>query len=464
MTVTDITETRLQREALEQRAEFDALTRLPTRARVMRVLDEAMRASARDGFVLAVCCVDLDHFKSFNDRCGRDIADQLLVELTHRLQRSLRSGRHWADAAGRLGGDEFVLLLRVASRDEARLAVERVLRVVAHPISLAGAGDAIGVTASVGATLYPPDNCDAETLLRHASHAIYSAKQGGGNMALFFDSEHNRRAHARAAAIGRVQQGLERDELMLVYQPKVDLRSGTLLGVEALLRWNHPQHGLIGPAEFLPLIERTTLAADVGDWVLARALDQAEQWQRQGLAIGVSVNVSARQLQHGDFAARLSELLARHPSELAARLELEVLETAALADIVRTGALMDRCRSMGVRFALDDFGTGYSSLSYLKRLPVDVLKIDRSFVHDMLTDAEDNAIVEGVIALAMRFGCQVVAEGVESPVQARRLVELGCVVGQGLGIAAAMPRPDLLAWARSAQSRPIDAALALSHP
>jgi diguanylate cyclase (GGDEF)-like protein len=395
-----------------------------------------------------VCYLDLDHFKPVNDRYGHAAGDGLLVELAQRLRGALRSSGTWSDVAARLGGDEFVLLLRAGTLEEARLAVERVLRVIAMPYVIDANAETVQVTASVGATLYPLDRSDPDTLLRHADHAMYGAKQSGRNGYLFFDPEHSRRTEERVMAIGRVQEALDNHELVLHYQPKVDMRRGVVVGVEALLRWNHPEHGMIAPLQFLPLIEHTGLSARVGDWVLEQALDQLAHWQRMGLDLSVSVNVSARHLQEPDFAQRVAELLARHTRPLGARLELEVLETAALADVAYTSSLMERCRLLGLRFALDDFGTGYSTLTYLKRLPVDVLKIDRSFVHNMLEDRQDLAIVEGVIGLARTFGCVVIAEGVESPAQARLLIELGCDIGQGLGIAAAMPATDVFRWVR----------------
>jgi EAL domain-containing protein (putative c-di-GMP-specific phosphodiesterase class I) len=372
----------------------------------------------------------------------------LLAELAGRLRSALRSRESWVDAAARLGGDEFVLLLRAGTLEEARLAVERVLRVVALPYVIDPAQDPVQVTASMGATVYPIDRSDADTLLRHADHAMYGAKQSGRNGYLFFDPEHRRLTEERVMAIGRVQEALDQQEFLLYYQPKVDMKSGRVLGFEALLRWEHPSQGLIAPMQFLPLIENTGLSSRIGDWVISQALEHLSQWRRDGLDISVSVNVSARHLQEADFAQRLSELLARHSDPLAPYLELETLETAAHADIEATSALLARCRGIGVRFALDDFGTGYSTLSYLKRLPVDVLKIDRSFVHHMLDDAQDLAIVEGVIGLARTFGCVVVAEGVESPAQARTLLELGCDIGQGTGIAAPMPAAQVAGWVR----------------
>ena len=448
LVISDITEQRQQRDRLERQAHFDELTRLPNRARLMEMLSEAMTAADADGHLLTVCYLDLDRFKPVNDRFGHAAGDRLLVELAGRLRSALRSNEVWSDAAGRLGGDEFVLLLRATTMEESRLAVERVLRVVAQPYVIDPSVDPVQVTASMGATVYPIDRSDADTLLRHADHAMYGAKQAGRNGYQFFDPENRRRNEERVMAIGRVQEALDKSEFTLHYQPKVDMRRGVVLGLEALVRWDHPQHGLIAPMQFLPLIENTGLSSRVGDWVLGQALEHLAVWRRAGHDISVSVNVSARHLQEPDFALRLSELLARYPDAPATALELEVLETAAHADIEATSALLARCRAIGVRFALDDFGTGYSTLTYLKQLPVDVLKIDRSFVHHMLDDAQDRAIVEGVIGLARTFQCVVVAEGVESPAQARTLLEMGCNIGQGTGIAAPMPAALVSAWIR----------------
>ncbi len=448
LVISDITQQKQQREQLERQAHFDELTRLPNRNRLTHELDEAMRAADRDACLLVVCYLDLDRFKPVNDHYGHAAGDRLLVELATRLRSALRRRDEWEDCAARLGGDEFVLLLRAGTLEEARLAVERALRVVSQPYVIAPGQDAVQVTASMGATVYPIDHSDADTLLRHADHAMYGAKQSGRNGYLFFDPEHRRRTEERVMAIGRVQEALDQHEFVLHYQPKVDMRGNRVLGFEALLRWEHPTQGIIAPLQFLPLIENTGLSSRIGDWVIAQALDHLSQWRRNGLDFSVSVNVSARHLQEPDFAMRLSELLARHREPLAHHLEIEMLETAAHADIETTSALVARCQGIGVRFALDDFGTGYSTLTYLKRLPVDVLKIDRSFVHHMLEDPQDRAIVEGVIGLARTFTCTVVAEGVESPAQARMLMDLGCDIGQGTGIAAPMPPEQVAPWVR----------------
>lgn len=448
LALADITQAQAQRAQLERQAHSDELTGLPNRARLAQMLREAMLASEREGFLLTICYLDLDHFKPVNDRFGHEAGDRLLVDLAERLRRSLR---HWAsgdDAVARLGGDEFVLLLRTATLEEGRHAVERVMRNVSQPYGLAVGAGPVSVTASIGATVYPIDKADADTLLRHADHAMYGAKQAGRNGYLFFDAEHDRRTEQHFEALGRVQDALDAAQFTLYYQPKVDMRLGRVLGVEALLRWKHPQHGVIAPAQFLPLIEHTGLSARLGDWVLQQGIEQLAKWQRMGLDMTVSVNISARHLQEPLFAKRLAGLLARHTTPVGHRLIIEVLETAALADVEYTCALMEECRELGVRFALDDFGTGYSTFTYLKRLPLDFLKVDRSFVHNMLADRQDLAIVEGVIGLSETFGCKVVAEGVETADQAQRLIELGCDVGQGNGIAEAMPVEQVYAWVR----------------
>jgi diguanylate cyclase (GGDEF)-like protein/PAS domain S-box-containing protein len=457
LVLSDISEQHAQRAQLQRQAHLDELTRLPNRAHLSALMAEAMRDADRDGDLLVVCCLDLDRFKSVNDRFGHQAGDRLLADLAARLSSTLRSREHATDRAARLGGDEFVLLLRAGTLGEARLAVERVLRVLAQPTVIDPAVEPLLVTASMGLTVYPIDRSDADTLLRHADHALYGVKQKGRNGYAFFDPEQRRLSEERERDIGRVQLALDQQELVLHYQPKVDMRSGRVCGVEALLRWTHPANGLVPPSQFLPLIEHTGLSSRIGDWVIAQALEHLGAWRRKGLELSVSVNVSARHLQEPDFSQRLAELLARHAEPLAAWLEIEVTESAAHADIDATSALLARCRALGVRIALDDFGTGYSTLTYLKRLPVDVLKIDRSFVDQMLDDVQDRAIVEGVISLAGTFGCTVVAEGVEHAAQAHALLAMGCALGQGNGIAAPMPAAEVDGWVRHYQGMGLDA-------
>ena len=448
LAVTDITHVRQQLEQLHRQTHFDELTRLPNRVRLAQMLQTAMDTSRREDSLLTVCYLDLDHFKPVNDRFGQEAGDRLLLELANRMRRSLRSWAGGNDVVARIGGDEFVLLLRTATLEESRHAVERLLNQLCEPYDTGFGGETslVVITASIGATVFPLDGADADTLLRHADHAMYGAKQAGRNGYLFFDAEHDRRAEARFVALGRVQEALDANEFVLHYQPKVDMQSVQVLGVEALLRWEHPEQGMVSPAQFLPLIENTALSTHVGNWVLQQGIDQLARWLRLGLDITVSVNVSARHLQEPLFAQHLAALLSRHDASVARHLIIEILETTALADVDYTCGLMEECRALGVRFALDDFGTGYSTFTYLKRLPVDMLKIDRSFVTNMLSDRQDLAIVEGVIGLSQTFGCSVVAEGVETREQAQRLIEIGCAIGQGNGIAAAMPADEVPAW------------------
>ena len=449
LALADITQSRQQIVQLQRQAHFDELTGLPNRVRLTQLLLEALATSERDGSLLTVCYLDLDHFKPVNDQFGHYAGDQLLLKLAERLRRSLRTSANGDDVVARIGGDEFVLLLRAASVEESRLAVERMLHIVGLPFGLSIGDAPVAVTASIGATVFPLDNADAETLLRHADHAMYGAKQAGRSGYQFFDAERDRLAEARFVELGRVQEALDAQEFCLHFQPKVDMRDGRVLGVEALLRWNHPEQGLLTPAHFLPLIEHTGLSTAVGDWVLGQGIEQLARWQSIGLDLTVSINVSSRHLQEPMFARNLADLLASQRTPVADRLILEVLETTALADIDFTCGLMEECRALGVRFALDDFGTGYSTLTYLKRLPLDMLKIDRSFVINMLNDRQDMAIVEGVIGLSQTFGCTVVAEGVETLEQAQALIEIGCDIGQGNGIARAMPAGDVIAWVHS---------------
>ncbi|MES2888747.1 MAG: EAL domain-containing protein [Pseudomonadota bacterium] len=447
--LSDITERLQQKEQLDRQARFDELTGLPNRVSLGSLLREAIQASEREGFLLTICSFDLDHFKGVNDKFGHATGDALLIAVSQRLAKVASLPQDHLPAVARLGGDEFTLLLRSATLEQSRRAVERVLRSIALPFEIAGIPQPLRITGSIGATVYPIDSADADTLLRHADQAMYRAKQAGRNGYLFFDAELDRRKEAHFEALAHVQQALVDEQFVLYFQPKVNMRLNKVLGVEALLRWKHPRHGVIPPAQFLPLIEPTPLSEEVGAWVLEKGIDQLAQWQQLGLDLTLSINVSARHLQAPSFKQRLAEHLSRHPAAVAQGLILEVLETAALANIDYTSQLMDECKALGVRFALDDFGTGYSTLTYLKRLPLDLLKIDRSFVHNMLNDNQDMAIVQGVIGLSQTFGCVVVAEGVESAEQARQLIAAGCEIGQGNGIAKAMPAEEVPLWIKN---------------
>ena len=326
------------------------------------------------------------------------------------------------------------------------------MRAAADPVEIDEV--VLRVSASIGYTLYPHDNADADQLLRHADQAMYSAKQLGRNCTCLFDVDQDAAVQSQRETIEHIRRAFDRGEFVLHYQPRVNMKTGRVVGAEALIRWQHPQRGLLLPGEFLPVVENRPLGVAIGGWVINTALRQMEAWRHLGLDIPVSVNIASRQMQHADFVTGLRESLAVHPEVPPSRLELEVLETSLLDDLMHAREIMNACRDLGVRFALDDFGTGYSSLTYLRRLPADILKIDQSFVRDMLDDPEDLAIIEGVLSLAKAFRREVVAEGVETVEHGELLILMGCEQAQGFGIARPMPAVDFATWARAWQPDP----------
>ncbi|QSB00891.1 EAL domain-containing protein [Methylomonas sp. EFPC1] len=437
----DITPLKNHEYDLERIAHFDPLTGIPNRVLLADRLAQALAHTHRAGNHMAVCYLDLDGFKPVNDQFGHEAGDQLLIEISLRIRDCLRAG----DTVARIGGDEFVLLLLdFNDTRECEAVLERMLCKVAEPLSIDD--NQVCVSASVGLTLYPDDLASADTLLRHADQAMYVAKQRGKNRYHLFDQELDRIALVRGETLTQIEAALLNNQFELYFQPKVNMRLGKVLGAEALIRWRHPERGLLSPAAFLPDIEGTELVIALGNWVLARALDHLQTWQDMGLNIAISINIAPRHLLHQDFVDTLKTGFAAHPQLRPHCLELEILETAALEDIGRVTAVMKECQKLGVGFALDDFGTGYSSLTYLKALPADTLKIDQSFIRDILGDPEDLAIVAGIINLTAAFHRQVIAEGVETDEHGLLLLKLGCDNAQGYGIARPMPAADLPAW------------------
>jgi diguanylate cyclase (GGDEF)-like protein len=443
---SDISQLKESQLQLERMAYFDALTGLPNRRLLSDRLHQAIANAQRGESLLAICYLDLDGFKPVNDTWGHAAGDSLLVEAAHRLTACVRGG----DTVSRLGGDEFVVLLgNLATLDECEVALDRIRRTLATPFPLP-AGE-VQLSASIGVTLFPMDGADADMLIRHADQAMYGAKQAGRNRYALFDAELARLPDVQRKARQDILDALERDEFVLHYQPKVNMRSGRVIGVEALVRWRHPERGLLQPADFLPVVDMVDLHPEVGRWVLGTALRQMAAWHAQGLDLTVSVNVDAAQLQAADFGTQLGMLLAQHPDVPAGRLELEILETTALDDLSQVSKVIDACHRLGVRFAIDDFGTGYSSLTYLKQLQAETLKIDQTFVRDMLEDPDDLAIVDGIVGLAAAFRREVIAEGVETVAHGRLLLELGCDAAQGYGIARPMAPAALPDWIRAWQ-------------
>ncbi|MBK6608458.1 MAG: EAL domain-containing protein [Leptospiraceae bacterium] len=449
--VEDITNQKDQQHRLEIMAHYDALTQLPNRILLAERLQEAMLHSISSEKLLAICYLDLDEFKPINDQFGHEAGDRFLIEVARRLRQLLRE----ADTVARLGGDEFVLLFtNLQSIEEGEELLSNLLREISFKYSLKENLLEASVTASIGVTFFPNDRVDADGLIRHADQAMYFAKQAGKNRFHIFDSELDRHFRVKYEAIARIRIALERNEFQLYYQPKVNMKTGKVVGAEALIRWIHPERGIVPPLEFLPVIENSEFSISLGEWVINEGLRQMNEWAANGIMLPVSVNISAKHLQHKSFLGRLSEFLKKYPNVSANQLELEILETSALEDIARVCSLIEECKQMGVLFALDDFGTGYSSLTYLKRLSTEVLKIDQSFVRDMLTDKEDKAIVQGVIGLAKAFHRKVIAEGVETIEQGILLLEMGCDLAQGYGIARPMPAKDFALWVNAYKPEP----------
>ena len=445
---SDISETKEQQYRLEQMAHYDVLTNLPNRTLLAERLNKALTQCKADKSFAAVVLLDLDGFKEINDTFGHSVGDELLVTLAHRFKSALREG----DTISRFGGDEFVAVItNLKQAQDFSPIVKAMLSAASTPVKYGE--NELKVSASIGVTVYPSDETDAEQLIRHADQAMYLAKQKGKNCFHLFDIESEDAIKTRHETVKNISKALQSNEFELHYQPKVNMRTGEIVGVEALIRWQHPLRGLLSPAEFLPFIENHTLSIDVGEWVIEQSLRQYHQWKQLGIDIKISVNISALQIQQRNFPTRLAHLLSKVPETPPNAIQLEVLETSKLSNIKTVSEIMKECVKLGVTFAIDDFGTGYSSLTYLRRLPAEVIKIDQSFVRDMLVDSEDKTIVTGVIALANSFNRSVIAEGVETVAHGASLLALGCELAQGFGIARPMPPKALPTWLQQWETR-----------
>lgn len=439
---SDMTAIKEHEIELEHIAHYDALTGLANRVLLEDRLNQAMIKSARYGGVLAVVYIDLDGFKEINDTLGHEAGDTLLKMVSKNMKSVLREG----DTIARLGGDEFVAVLcSLESSDDSVVTLERLLRGVSEEIFIGNRS--VSVSASLGVSFYPQAHeVGFDTLLRQADQAMYAAKQEGKNQFKFFDHEQELNIKEQFKNIKEIRSALESGEFELFYQPKVNMRSGEMMGVEALIRWRHPEKGVLAPALFLPFVEGHKIEILIGEWVIWSALRQIEIWSHSGILMPVSVNVGAYQLEQYDFVERLRGILEQFDPSLRPLLEIELLETSALADMKKMASTIQKCKKLGVEFSLDDFGSGYASLAYLKTLPIATLKIDQGFVRDMMHDAQDLAILEGIIALGAAFRKKVIAEGVESVEHGRFLLQLGCEVAQGYAIARPMEASKVLGW------------------
>ena len=446
---SDITAAKNHEQELERIARYDSLTKLPNRALLGERLEQALNQTLRRGQHLAVVFIDLDGFKAVNDTHGHEAGDHLLITLAERMKGALRDG----DILARLGGDEFVaVLLDLADVDASAPMLNRLLEAAARPFQFGEAR--LQVSASLGVTFYPQaqdqaQELEPDQLLRQADQAMYQAKQSGKNRFYVFDAEQDRSVRSHHENMESIRRALVRNEFVLEYLPKVNLRTGAVIGVEALIRWLHPQRGLLPPADFLPMIQDHPLAIELGQWVIESALLQVERWQRDGLSIAVSVNIGRRHLMHADFVQSLREALVAHPGVKPCFLEIELLEANVTDDLAHVARVIQDCRSIGVESTLDDFGSGHSSLTGLKKLPVEYLKIEQNFIRDMLGSSDSLLILIGVLKLAGAFDLKVIAEGVETAQHGSMLLQLGCELAQGYGIAPPMPGAELPDWVKN---------------
>ena len=442
--VNDITESKIQQRQLELLVHHDPLTGLPNRTLLNDRLEMGIAQANRSGTSLAVCFMDLDGFKAVNDTFGHGAGDLLLVEVSRRLMKISRA----TDTVGRIGGDEFLLIFsEIAKPEECHELLKRIVDAMSEPFLINAIP--VKIAASIGVALYPDDVTDGTLLLRHADQAMYIAKQSGRNRIHFYDASQDRLVQARSEVLSRIEIALEKRELVLHYQPKVNMRNGQVIGLEALLRWQHPDRGLLYPGEFMPLIENSGFESRLSEWVISEAVCQIDAWQASNLDLIVSVNVPASHLNSPGFIDFISGIKNAHPGLADHCLELEILETAALGDMAAAIRKMEACIKLGIRFSIDDFGTGYASLAYLRRLPADIVKIDQVFVRDMMSDPNDLSIVKGVIGLADAFQKVVIAEGVETEELATMLLQLGCEICQGYFIARPMDALQVPDWVRN---------------
>jgi diguanylate cyclase (GGDEF)-like protein len=443
---------RLRHQAAENEhlALHDGLTDLPNRTLFHDRIEQAILSAERENTMLGVLIIDVDRFKEVNDTLGHRSGDLLLQQISTRIQATVRE----SDTVARLGGDEFgVLLPKVVDRRAASNVADKVRKELERSFMVKGL--ILDIEASMGIALYPEHGSDAETLIQHADVAMYAAKEEHSHFE-FYALKHDQYSPSRLALLGELRRGLQEGELVLHYQPKADVQSSEIRGVEALVRWQHPTRNLLMPLEFVPLAEHTGLMRPLTLYVLDEALRQCDAWRQKGLRLRMAVNLSVRNLQDEEFPEDVARLLGKWG--IPARwLELEITESAFMTDPARAMAILDRLSFMGVRLSLDDFGTGHSSLSYLQRMPVNEVKIDRSFVMNMATDENDATIVRATIDLGRNLGLLTVAEGVETPEIWNQLAGLGCDMAQGYYLSRPVPAGELYLWmeARPAQILPV---------
>ena len=435
----DVTDSKQQIATLRRQATYDSLTGLPNRQSLVDRLEKAIEAARTSKSTVALLLMDLDHFKDINDTFGHQYGDLLLRTVGDRI----RSHIDAADTVARLGGDEFAIVM-TSARDASKVAstARRILTSFQQPFVVEG--QLVEASGSIGIALYPDHGVDARTLLRRADVAMYAAKEANSGYA-YHSQSHDLRTPDELSLVAEMRGAMERNEFEVYYQPKLHLRSGLMTRAEALIRWNHPKRGLLSPVAFVPLAERTGLIKPLTDWMINRVLQQLNDWHATGAPVHVAVNVSAKSLREQTLPSKIQSLLDKWKVD-PRFLKIEITETGVVADPAHALAIMSMLQSMGLRLSLDDFGTGYSSLTHLRQLPVDEIKIDKSFVMSMMDSEADTTIVRTIIDLGRNLGKQVCAEGVETEEVWRKLTELGCDLAQGYWISKPVPAAALIEW------------------
>jgi diguanylate cyclase (GGDEF)-like protein len=430
------------KEKLEMMAHYDLLTQLPNRTLFADRFNQAVAHSKRSKTMIAICFLDLDHFKPVNDNHGHDVGDKLLIEVANRIKSTIRE----EDSVSRQGGDEFTLLLRdIETPLQCEKMLQRVSHVLAQPYIINGFS--LRITASIGFTICPIGNSDLDSLIREADQAMYQAKLSGGNKYYSSNIFNGQKISNQQSFLLEIRQALVNNQFQLHYQPKVDMITGKVFGVEALIRWLHPQKGLIPPLDFLPAIAGTDLELQVGGWVINEALSQLHAWQENGLPLQVSINISSHHIQSNVFFKQLNDAFEEYSDVNPQHLQLEILESSALGDINTISSIINKCQNeLNVCFALDDFGTGYSSLTHIKNLPAKTIKIDQTFVNGLLDDPNDYSIIKGIIGLAKAFNREIIAEGVETVPHGLMLINMGCSQAQGYVISKPLSAESVPSW------------------
>ncbi len=446
--LTNISDRKVYENELNRIAKYDALTNLPNRTLLSDRLYQAMAVALQHKQPLAVLYIDLDGFKVINDKYGHEVGDQVLILLAERMHKKIGH----EDTIARFGGDEFVaIFLDLTCVEYAIPKINQLIEIISQPINIDDL--TLQVTASIGVSFYPQkEHVDTDILLRQASQAMYHAKLSGRDKYHMFNTQNDDTLRYKYKFIERMNQALKASEFCLYYQPKVNMQTGEVLGVEALIRWQHPTKGLLPPKDFLPLIAGNQLTVKLGNWVLEAALKQMELWLAQGLDLKVSVNIDGLQLKEDNFVTNLQNMLAKHPTLNPENLSLEILETGEIHDLEITSHIIKQCQTLGISFALDDFGTGYSSLTYLQKLPVSCLKMDKSFIKDLQNSPDNILILKGIISIAGAFKLGVIAEGIDTIEHGEILIEMGCEQAQGNVIASPMPADELPAWLKTWQT------------